>query len=234
MGAACRPDWPLPQLKDLPWDKICICNVEVWNVDAFLEQHGLVPRVLEELGLTGNATSSIASVIGVSHSRVHSLSFTMTRISWKYLYQHVTKLTTPKVTENCQGSEYLLLALEANPCLKTLVITMYPYLIRTNTWMSVCASPLPLLSLTRLELGGGWIFSLLEAIVVLNLRILSLTNSVASLDNALLHHNHGFTDLRQLAIDHCTVTPGSLIRLLKRQRGRRCSRLPFQAGRIPI
>lgn len=121
---------------------------------------------------------------------------------------HLKPLRTLKVVGCGTDLESLLPALEANPFLETFIMhSRFQY-----KWHST--SPLYLPHLTHIELGGSWASSLLEVITMPTLQVLHISGASGSLDRVLADAADKSTNLKQLTIDHCSVTPTVLVNFI--------------------
>ncbi|KAF5382745.1 hypothetical protein D9615_002900 [Tricholomella constricta] len=218
-GVASHIDWPFQELKDLPWDKLRVCNAVSWDVAGFLEKHGLVPHALsaiealemqEEQWSRRRASPSLFPLLQTAG--VRSLSFIRSEFSWTELATHLTTLTTLHIFGCSKDPAGLVPTLMANPGLESLIIQDSILF----TW-PVDTAPVLLSHLKHLELQGSWASNLLELITTSALETCKIKGSRGSLDTALtvLNVAHNLSNLTHIAVDSSPVTPAILIRLLK-------------------
>ncbi|KAG5648349.1 hypothetical protein DXG03_004921 [Asterophora parasitica] len=216
-GATSDIDWPFQELKDLPWDRIRVCNVASWDVAGYLIGNGLAPPALgalEAFEMQEQITQrrfdrSLFSLLQTTS--VRSISLVRTLFSWQELSDHLTSLTSLNVFDCGTNAAGILPTLLANPGLETLII-------QDNISYSfpATATPVCLSNLRHLELQGMWSSNLLELVSGSTLETCKIKGSRGTLDTALagLNDAHNLSNLTHLAIDSTPVSAASLIRLL--------------------
>jgi F-box/TPR repeat protein Pof3 len=208
-------DWSFDSLRGLKWDKLRVCKIEAWDLAQYLESISMshILFTLDDLQIDDlSAPSPDRCTLFPENSGLRVLNMSHCHLSWSVLAAHVGNLTY-LAAHGCDGGNEMLLALEANPNLETLIIESshnFAPLPPSHT------TPLLLSKLTHLEVEGADGSSILEQLSFQNLRILRIYRVTGSLDYGLCDAlGKGLNNLVELRVSRCSVTPAILISLLQ-------------------
>lgn len=209
-------DWSFNSLRGLQWDRLRVCKIEVWDLAQYLESISMshIISTLEDLQIddTSNPYSDRGRYFCDKHS-LKALTMKHCSFSWDLLSTSVENLTY-LAAHNCQGGTGMFHALEANPNLEHLIIeSCY---ISSPPTVSSDRTSLPLSKLSHLQVEGAGASVILERLSFQHLQVLCVRRATGSLDRGLDDvKGRGLTNLTELCVSRCAVTPSILLSLLR-------------------
>ena len=207
-------DWSFDSLGGMKWDRLRVCKIVTWDLARFLESISMshILSALEELQIDDIlAPSPDRCALFPENSCLRALTMNRCTFSWIILSAHLRNLKY-LATRSCDGGNGMFLALEANLNLETLVIEsnndpLLPVSSRT---------PLLLSNLIHLEVAGAYASGILEQLSFQRLQVLCIRAVTRSLDRGLGDAlGKGLSNLTDLCLSRCSVTPSILINLLQ-------------------
>jgi F-box/TPR repeat protein Pof3 len=207
-------DWSFDSLRGLKWDRLRVCKIEDWDFARYLESISMshILSTLEDLQIDNlSASPPDGSTLFPENSSLRALTMSNCNVSWSTLSAHVKNLIY-LAARSCEGGNGILLTLEANPNLETLVIESNYSSFLTPSH----GTPLLLSKLVHMEVEGAVASGILEQLSFQHLRILRIYRASGSLDFGLCDtQGKGLTSLTELRVSRCSVTRSILISLLQ-------------------